>query len=259
MTPASCLYRGSVRHVRLRPRRHALRYRCAWLLLDLDEIPALRRRLRLLSFGRFNLFGFDERDHGDGAPGGLGAWVGRQLQAAGLAEAAARVRVLCLPRVLGYVFNPVSVYFCHRADGTLAAVLYEVNNTFGQRHSYLIPVEGGVHPLRHDCRKDFYVSPFLPMDMQYRFRLQPPGARVALAIDAVDATGPVLAAVMSARRRPLTDAALLRTFLALPLLTLKVTAAIHWEALWLWLKGIRLVPRPAPPAHAVSISRRDAH
>ncbi len=249
---SSSLYRGSVRHVRLRPRRHALRYRVFWLLLDLDARPALR----LLSFGRFNLFGFDERDHGDGTPGGLRAWVAGQLDAAGI-DAPGPVRVLTMPRVLGYVFNPISVYFCHRADGTLAAVLYEVNNTFGTRHSYLFAVGAEAHPLRHACRKQLYVSPFLPTGMTYRFRLAPPAARVALAIDAADAAGPVLSAVLSGRRVKLTDAALLRAFLAIPLLTLKVTAAIHWQALRLWLKRVPLVPRPAPPATPVSIIPAD--
>ncbi len=248
MTGASALYRGSVRHVRLAPRRHALRYRVAWLLLDLDERPALARRLRLLSFGRFNLFGFDERDHGDGTPGGLRAWVGRQIAAAGLAGADATVRVLCMPRVLGYVFNPISVFFCHRADGRLAAVLYEVHNTFGQRHTYTfaLPAGAGAAPLRHSCAKALYVSPFLPMALRYRFRLQPPADRVALAIDTVGDGGTVLAAALHGRRAALSDATLLRTALTLPLLTVKVIAAIHWEALRLWLKRVPLVPRPAP-------------
>lgn len=248
MSGASALYRGSVRHVRLAPRRHALRYRVAWLLLDLDERPALARRLRLLSFGRFNLFGFDERDHGDGTPGGLRAWVARQLAAAGITGADAAVRVLCMPRVLGYVFNPISVFFCHRADGRLAAVLYEVHNTFGQRHAYTFALPDGTEeaPLRHSCAKALYVSPFLPMALRYRFRLRPPAAQVALAIDTVGDGGTVLAAALHGSRVALTDAALLRTALALPLLTVKVTAAIHWEALLLWLKRVPLVPRPAP-------------
>jgi DUF1365 family protein len=253
----SCLYHGSVRHVRSRPRRHALRYRAFWLLLDLDERAAVARRLRLLSFGRFNLFGFDERDHGDGTPGGLRAWVANQLRQAGIA-ADGGVSVLCMPRVLGYVFNPISVYLCRRADGTLAAVLYEVNNTFGQRHCYLIPATGNDAVVRQACGKHLYVSPFLPMELRYRFRLTPPDARVALAIDAVDAQGPLLSAALTGRRAALTDAALLRAFVTVPLLTLKVIAAIHWEALLLWRKRVRLVPRPAPPASPVTFVRPDA-
>ncbi len=253
----SCLYRGSVRHVRNRPRRHALRYRAFWLLLDLDECATLAQRLRLLSFGRFNLFDFDQRDHGDGTPNGLRAWVARQLHDAGI-DADGSISVLCMPRVLGYVFNPISVYFCRRPDGTLAAALYEVNNTFGQRHSYLIPTRGADPLVRQQCRKELYVSPFLPMDLTYHFRLSPPDARVALAIDAADAHGVVLAATMIGRRQTLTDAALLRTFIAVPLLTLKVIAAIHWEALRLWRKRVRLVPRPAAPTAPVTTVRPDA-
>ncbi len=252
----SCLYRGSVRHVRHAPRRHRLRYRGFWLLLDLDEVPALAARLRLFSRDRFNLFGFTERDHGDGTPGGLRGWVARQLDAAGLA-ADGPVRLLTMPRVLGYVFNPISIFFCHRADGALVAILYEVRNTFGQRHSYLIAASNAAGPQRQTCHKELYVSPFMPMEMLYTFRIAPPAERVAVAIEVAGRHGRVLTATLAGRRAALTDATLLRAFLAVPLLTLKVVAAIHWQALLIWRKGVALQPRPAPPLHAVTFIRPD--
>lgn len=241
-------------HRRVRPRRHALRYSIFFLLLDLDEVPALARRLWLFSHRRFNLVGFDPRDHGDGG-GELRAWVEAQLAAAGIAAGGA-IRILCQPRVLGFAFNPLSVFFCHRPDGGLAAVLYQVNNTFGQRHCYLIPVAAAQAmgaDIRQDCAKDFYVSPFMEMDLQYRFRLHRPDSRVAVAIRAEDAGGLVLAAAFAGRRRALGDAGLALAVLRHPLQALMVLGGIHWEALKLWRKGLRLQPRPAPPAHPVSV------
>jgi hypothetical protein len=236
---AACLYFGEVMHRRVRPVAHEFRYRVATLCVDLDEIDALSRRLRLFSRNRFNLFGFDDRDHGDG--GDLRAWAERQLAAAGIAARGGRIRVLCFPRLLGYVFNPLTLYFCHEPGGALRAVIYEVHNTFGERHAYALPVSGeGVapHAIVQRAEKGFYVSPFVPMAAEYRFRLRPPGERFALAIREHDAAGDILHATLHGRRVPLSDAALLRACLAYPALTMKVIGAIHWQALRLWLKGV---------------------
>jgi DUF1365 family protein len=261
---ASALYVGAVMHQRLRPARHRLRYRMFSLLVDLDELPALARRLRLFSLDRFNVFSVHQGDHGDGASGsegGLRGWVERQLRGAGLASGGA-VRLLTMPRILGHAFNPLSVYFCDRPDGTLQALIYEVNNTFGERHSYLIAVEPA--PRGDDalvvvqrCAKEFRVSPFLPLDLRYEFRVEPPGRdrpALSVAVTAHDDVGALVHARFDAQRRPLDDGALARAFFSHPLLTLKVVAAIHWEALRLWLKGVRLQPAPAAaPAGPVTI------
>ena len=249
----SALYTGTVVHTRMRPVRHRLRYRMLLLLLDLDEVPALSRRLRLFSAERFNLFGFAERDHL--APGGgtLRVQVEVALTAAGIAPDGGPIRLLAMPRVLGSVFNPLSIFFCHGRDGALRAVLYEVHNTFGQRHSYLIPVEQPGPPIRQECAKGFYVSPFMDMALRYRFRLIPPGEKLGVAIEVRDETGPVLTAGLAARREALTDGALLGGFLRHPLLAAQVLGGIHWEAAKLWRKGMRVRPRPAPPAEPVTI------
>lgn len=257
---ASALYVGSVVHQRLRPVRHRLRYRVFTLLLDLDELPALARRLRWLSLNRFNLFSLHEADHGAGTPGGLRAYVAGQLQQAGL-PADGPIRLLTMPRILGHVFNPLSVYFCHAPDETLRAVLYEVHNTFGEQHSYLIVVpeaERAATRLVQQCDKGFYVSPFMAMALRYRFVVEPPAAAreaVRIGIDVDDVHGTVLRAQWNTQRRPLTDAALLRVFVSHPLLTLKVVAGIHWEALRLWCKGLGLQPRPAAPNRPVTVIR----
>lgn len=249
----SCLYEAVVVHQRTRPVAHRLRYAISTLLLDLDELPMLDRSLRLFAHNRAGVLSFHERDHGAGTPTGLRGWVEAQMRAAGLDPDGGPIRLLAMPRVFGHVFNPLSVFFCHRRDGALAAVLYEVNNTFGQRHSYLIPVTGDARPLRQSCDKAFYVSPFLPLDMQYRFRVEPPEQRVAIGVFGRDAAGLLIAATLTGRRRPLSDAALARGVLRLQLTAAKVVTGIHWEALKLWRKGLRLQHRPPPPLHPVTI------
>jgi len=252
--PRSALYAGEVTHVRLAPRRHRLRYRMFQLLLDLDEGPALAARLKLFGWNRPGLFSFHERDHGDGRREGLKGHVLETLASAGIDLRGGRIEVLCMPRVLGHVFNPLSLFYCRRGDGSLAAMLYEVNNTFGQRHSYLIPAEGE-GDIRQACAKAFYVSPFMDMAMTYAFRLSAPGSRLTTAIQGRDPEGRLLiAAAFAGDRRGLDDRALARAFLAYPLLTVKVVAAIHWEAAKLALKGLRLRPRPPAPDRTVSVT-----
>lgn len=263
----SCLYFGDVLHTRLRPFRHRFRYRVFSLLLDIDALPTLHQQLRLFSHNRFNLFSFFDRDHGalgDAGPRpSLRVWVERQLTAAGFAPGG-RIELFCFPRVLGYVFNPLSVFYCYSPAGDLAAVLYEVNNTFGQRHSYLLPVRtdrgaNRADPIDQTCAKRLYVSPFIGMEATYRFRLTPPGERFALMIRQDAPEGRQLVATHIARRRALTDAALALAFVRFPLMTLKVVGGIHWEALKLWRKGARLVPRPAAPANAATFTDAAGH
>lgn len=253
----SALYVGDVMHKRLRPRVHRLDYRIYAMLIDLDELPALHERMRLFSVDRFNLFSFHSRDRGDGSATPLKAQVEHRMREAGIAPDGGAIRVLTMPRLLGWAFNPISVFLCYRIDGEIAAILWEVDNTFGQRHGYLLPAQanaGGV--VRQSCDKAFYVSPFVEMDMHYVFRLKLPGERFAMTIGVRDADGLLLTARQRAGRRELSDAALLRALLAVPFNTLKVVAGIHWEALKLWVKGVALVPRPPPPADPVSSFRQ---
>lgn len=251
---ASGLYTGKVIHARTRPRRHKLCYRIFNLFLDLDEIDALDQRLRWFSRGRFNLVGFDDADHLDGSAVPLKVQVKALLAEAGIETGNGAVRVMCMPRVLGQVFNPLSVYFCHREDGSVAATLYEVNNTFGERHSYLIPVEYGQgEVIRQACSKDFYVSPFLPMGLGYVFTIEPPAKTVKIAIGVSDGQGLVLNAGFYARRTELSDPQILVAVLRAPFLMLKVLAAIHWEGLLTWLKGSGFHKRPKPPARPVTM------
>jgi DUF1365 family protein len=234
---ASGLYRGVISHLRVRPKRHALRYRVFQLLIDLGEGPALGRTCRWFGWDRPALLSFRQSDHGDGSDTPLRAQIEERLRAARI-EAGGPIRILCMPRVLGYVFNPLSIYFCHRTDGGLAAIVYEVNNTFGGRHSYVLPVEGD-GAVDQSCAKRLHVSPFMDMGLTYDFRIAAPDEWVQFGIHVRDDDGLWLTAGFAGERRSFTDAELLKAWLAHPLLTIGVIAAIHWEALRIWLKGVK--------------------
>ena len=250
----SALYLGEVVHQRLKPHRHRLAYRVFSLLVDLDELNDLDQRLRLFSHNRFNVFSFLDRDHGPGQAGPLRPWVERHLAAAGITPDGGPIRMLCYPRLLGYVFNPLTVYFCHYRGGGLAAILYEVNNTFGGRHTYVIPAaQDQKGSVTQECAKVFYVSPFNAVAGRYRFRVDLPEQHVSVVINHSDAEGALLYAAFKGRRAALSDRALLAAFVRYPLMTLKVIAGIHWEAFRLWRKGLRLVDRPESPCEAVTI------
>ncbi len=256
----SALYDGWVMHQRLRPRAHRLRYRILSLYLDLDEIDTLALRCRLFSRNRFNLLSFHDRDYGIGGRKSLRSQIEEHLARAGLPVAGGPIRVLTMPRILGLAFNPLSVFFCYRAEGDLAAILYEVNNTFGQRHAYLIPAKpssDGV--LRQACTKDFHVSPFMEMGLGYTFRLSPPAEKLALQIRVSDGKGLLLTAAHSAGRVAFSDAALLQAFLGHPLQMIRVLGGIHWEALRLWRKGMRIRPSPSPPEQPVTVISPTGH
>jgi uncharacterized protein len=257
---AASLYFGEVMHARLKPVGHRFSYRVMSLLIDLDRLEDADQQSALFGVNRAALYSFNEADHGDRDGSPLRAYARRRAAEHSIDLAGGRVLLLCYPRLLGYTFNPLSVYFCYRADGGLALVIYEVRNTFGAIHAYALPVKPGEMSdagIRQEQDKLFYVSPFVEMAMRYRFRVLPPGDCVKLRILETDSEGPLLAATFNGRRRALNTLALLRSFFALPVVTVKIIVAIHWEALRLWLKGIRLVPRPSAAIDSGLAIRKD--
>src|SRR6266852_589265 len=243
---AAALYFGDVMHARLKPIGHRFSYRVMSLMVDLDRLDAADRQSRLFGVNRAALYSFNEADHGERDGSALRIYAQRSAAERGIDLTGGRVLLLCYPRLLGYTFNPLSVYFCYHASGELALLIYEVRNTFGELHAYVLPVNDGEISdagLRQSQEKLFYVSPFIEMAMRYHFRVLPPGDSIRLRILETDRDGPLLAATFNGRRRALNTGELLRSVFALPLVTLKIVAAIHWEALRLWLKGVRLVPR----------------
>lgn len=243
MSLRSALYAGWVTHRRARTRAHRLRYGSCYFLLDLDELAALDDGV-LFGVNRRALLAWRDTDHGAGDGRPFRVFLEDALRAGGFPAVPYRFEVLCLPRVLGYVFNPITVVYCHAGD-SLVAMLYEVNNTFGGRIHYLLPASTEARRIsRHRCEKALFVSPFFDMQGHYQFDLTPAGEHLALAIRYADEVGLRLHAAFSGRRRPWSRGALLASLIAFPLATLKVIAGIHWEALRLWLKGIPLHERP---------------
>jgi len=252
VTPAVSLYVGRTTHARANPRRHRFGYGVFQILIDIDHLAEAGRATALLRRGRFGVFSFAERDHGDrdGAP--LRGWVERQLSAGGVAASAARIRLLCFPRVLGFVFNPLSIFFVEDRAGRLEAVIYEVNNTFGQTHAYVVPAAGSGCE-RQEADKRLYVSPFYRVEGAYRFRITPPAARFSLVITKVVDGASDFTATLSAARQPLTDGTLAKLFFSMPFMTFGVVLAIHWQALLLWLKRAPFGARPPGPKSGMSV------
>lgn len=256
---SSCAYRGVVVHRRLQPKAHAFAYKVFCLSLDLDEIEEMSRELNVLRFNRWGLTSFHDRDFGEGTGVPAAEQARTVLREAGLAHAREKIRLLCYPRVLGYVFNPLSVYFCYTGRGELGAVIYEVSNTFGERKSYVIPAapsHSGV--VMQSCEKEMYVSPFTARQGEYRFRVKPPSDRVLVGVDLHGAEGEVLRTHFRGVREAISDGALLRLLGAHPLMTLKVIGGIHLEAARLWRKGVPLVARHPSPSYSFTVVKPDA-
>lgn len=238
-TEAGALYCGDVFHRRVRPKKHCLRYRMFAFLVDLDRLDVLDRGLRLFSVDRFNLFSFHRADYGPRDGSSIGRFVRERAARAGLAVPVARIRMLAYPRLLGYVFNPLTTYFLEDRHGRLVMIVYEVHNTFKEVHFYDCPVTQTAEGVAdHEVEKAFFVSPFNGLDGTYRFSIRPPGRDVFLGIVYRTDAGPVLTASFYGGRRALTDRALVKVALEYPIATVKVVVGIHWEALLLWLKGV---------------------
>ncbi|CAN7651041.1 DUF1365 domain-containing protein [Acidovorax sp. LjRoot194] len=265
---------GQVRHTRLRPQRHAFAYPTFFLMLPLRSLAggagAAAGAPGPLAVNRRGLISFHDADHGDGrsaAQGGALAWVQELLRAEGIADADGEVWLHCYPRVLGYTFKPVSFWYCHRADGSLRAIVVEVNNTFGERHCYLL--DAPRYGVELAARKVFHVSPFCEVSGGYRFRFMrtlaagagapaetvtdsDAAGRTVVRIDYDDAAGPLLQTSVSGTLHPITDKTLRRALWGYPAMTLAVIARIHWQALQLWLKRVRFHSKPAAPASTVT-------
>lgn len=245
MTARHALYSTRVMHMRTKPRRYRFVYRTFCLLLDVDALD--RTGCRLLSHNRFNLFSVHDRDHGSRGAEPLRGWAERLLRARGIHLEGGPIRLLCMPRVLGYGFNPLSLWYCHHRDGTLRAVIAEVRNTFGEKHQYLL--HAGGRPLRAgqawEADKRFHVSPFIGMQAVYRFHADAPAERLRVLIDEYQDGERLLVATLGGTRRPLTDGGLLWQFLRVPFLSLKVMWLIHWHALKFFLQGVRRYRKPA--------------
>ncbi|MDP3856866.1 MAG: DUF1365 domain-containing protein [Stagnimonas sp.] len=249
------LYTLRLMHRRRVAPRYRFVYRIFYLLLDVDRLDELDRRLRWFSHNRFNLIALHDTDHGRGEPGGLRRWAEAVLAAQGVGLDGGRIRLLTQPRMFGWAFNPVSFWYCEHADGRLRAVIAEVNNTFGERHSYVLSAAqagasaGEALPYETELTKEkcFHVSPLLDLKGLYHFRFGEPGPGLWLRLDETREGRPLIDTALSGQRRPLSDRVLLGQLIRMPVQALKVLAAIHWQALLIWLRGAKFHRKPAPP------------
>ena len=235
---------GTVRHLRLRPAVHRFDYPTYFLLLPLRALRA-QPDAALVRNG-FGLVSFHDRDHGDGRADCL-AWLDEQLAREGVDDADGEVWLQTYPRVLGYAFKPVSFWYCHRRDGTLAVIVAEVNNTFGERHCYLLRGAELDWGRELHARKVFHVSPFCRVGGEYRFRFARGGDRIVARVEHHDGDGPLLLTSVSGALADATRARQRRVFFGQPLMTLSVIVRIHWQALRLLAKRVPFVRKPAAP------------
>ena len=231
----SCIYNGEVTHTRFKPVRHFLKYKTFSLLIDLDEINLLDKSIGIFSHNKFNIFSFYDKDHGDRDGGNLKDWVISNLKKFQIKENITNIKVLCYPRILGYVFNPLSIFYCYEKD-KLVAIFYEVKNTFNEQHTYIFKIKNNEEIIQK-CRKKFYVSPFMDMETFYNFKLINPNDKLSVFIKQTDADGTILTATQTGDKKEFSFKQLAINFLKYPLMTIKIISSIHYEALLLWKKG----------------------
>lgn len=254
MSDAGALYRCRVMHHRPGKPRYRFFYRVFYLLLDLDAIDKACATSRLLSRNHFNLLSFYDRDHGAHDGSSLRQWAEALLADEGLDGAGGRIRLLSMPRVLGYGFNPISLYYCDDAAGRPLATIVEVHNTFGEHHIYVLhaTTDSGRSSDR-DKAKRFHVSPFFDRSGYYRFHVLAPGERMGLGVRLFDDSDRLkIATTLNGTRRALTTATIARAAVAVPFMSIKVITAIHWQAFRIWLRGAVFHGKPDPHRPNVS-------
>ena len=231
----SCIYNGEVNHTRFKPVKHFLNYKTFSLFIDLDEIEQLDKSISIFSHNRCNIFSFYNKDHGDRDGNCLKRWVISNLKKYKIEGNISKIKILCYPRIFGYVFNPLSIFYCYENE-KLKSIFYEVKNTFNEQHTYIFKIKDG-EEIKQKCKKKFYVSPFMDMETFYNFKLIDPNQRLSVMIKQTDAEGTVLTATQTGYKKEFNFKQLLINFFRYPLMTLKIISSIHFEALLLWKKG----------------------
>ena len=239
----SSIYNGTVIHKRFKPKTHFFEYSVFSLLIDLSELNKLDKQIKFFSFNKFNLVSFFEKDHGsrDGKP--LIEWVKKNLDANNIYSKDIKIKLLCYPRIFGYVFNPLSVFFVYDSEERLISILYEVKNTFGEQHTYIFKVEDDVKFFQHNCLKKLHVSPFIEMNCNYFFKILKPGEKISVIINQYQENEKILYASQDGKRVDFNSKELLKSYLKHPLMTFKIISAIHYEAFKLWTKGIKFIKK----------------
>ena len=239
----SSIYNGTVIHKRFKPKIHYFKYKVFSLLLDLSELEHLSKKIKFFSLNKFNLLSFYEKDHGNRDGSSLVSWVKKNLEDNNINSEKVKIKLLCYPRILGYVFNPLSVFYIYSENEKLISILYEVKNTFGEQHTYIFKVENDQNLYQHNCSKKFHVSPFIEMNCKYFFRLLKPGEKISVIIDQYQTNEKILYASQDGQRVDFNTKELIKSYLKHPLMTFKIISAIHFEAFKLWIKGIKFIKK----------------
>ncbi len=251
----TCIYKGIVTHRRFKPKRHFFSYKTFSILFDLDELEDLEKKISIFSLNKFNLFSFYNKDHGDRDGKNLKNWVRTNLKKNNINFSVSKIKLLCFPRIFGYVFNPLSIFYCYNENQELKAILYEVKNTFNEQHTYIFPVDKNNKIITQSCNKKFYVSPFMEMDTAYRFRLAEPKKTLSVFIKQSDKEGMLLSACQIGKKQEISTKKLFSNFVKHPMMTIKIIMAIHFEALRLWRKGVKLVKRKSKVKNNLSLEK----
>ena len=243
MIKNSFIYTGNVVHKRFKPKIHFFKYKVFSLLIDLSEIHLLDKDLKIFSYNKFNIISFYDKDHGPRDGSSVKNWVIDNLKKNNIDTNDIQIKLLCYPRIFGYVFNPLSVFYVYDKNLNLISILYEVKNTFGEQHTYVFKSDINNNLVQHMCKKKFHVSPFIEMDCVYFFRLLKPGNKISVIIDQNDKEGKILYASQDGVKSEITNANLTKSYLKHPLMTFKIILAIHFEAFKLWSKGIKFIKK----------------
>ena len=243
MIKESFIYTGTVIHKRFKPKIHSFNYKVFSLLIDLSELDLLDKNLKLFSYNKFNIISFYNKDHGRRDGSSLINWVIDNLEKNHINTNGILIKLLCYPRIFGYVFNPLSVFYVYDKNKDLISILYEVKNTFGEQHTYVFKTKKDQNLTQHVCKKKFHVSPFIAMNCIYFFRLLKPGNKISVIIDLQDPEGKILYASQDGVKSELNNTNLIKSYLKHPLMTFKIILAIHFEAFKLWTKGIKFISK----------------
>jgi len=253
MIKDSSIYIGNVIHKRFKPKIHFFKYKVFSILLDISEIDILDKSLKIFSYNKFNIVSFYDADHGPRDGTSIKEWVIKNLNDNRINTENIKIKLLCYPRIFGYVFNPLSVFFIYNKNSELISILYEVKNTFGEQHTYVFKTKENENYIKHTCKKKFHVSPFIEMDCTYFFKILKPSEKISVIIDQYDEEGKLLYASRDGDRIEFNNKNLVLSYLRHPLMTFKIIVAIHFEAFKLWTKGIKFIKKRFKIKNNISI------
>ena len=251
----SKIYTGKVIHKRFKPKEHYFKYNVFSLLIDLNELEEINKYIKFFSYNKFNIISFYDKDHGDRDGSSIKLWVKKNLKSIGIMTEDISIKLLCYPRIFGYVFNPLSTYFIYNKHSELISIFYEVKNTFGEQHTYIFKAQNE-KIVQNKCKKKFYVSPFIEMDCEYHFKTLNPREQLSVVINQNDKDGKLLFASQDGISKDFNNKNLILSYLTHPLMTFKIIGAIHYEAFKLWAKRIKLIAKKIKLKNNITIESK---